>query len=580
MKHTVTLLLGCIFPLVASAQNINFTDDHAKSVCVQNWDTSGDGELSMEEAAAVTDLNSKFAFDAEIIRFPELQYFTGLSCISTYDFYSCKNLRTIVLPPQIKYIGSSAFFGCTYLQEIVIPSAVKTLYQYAFNGCNRLQSVTLSEGLTTIGDYAFSACNSLQGIAIPSTVTSISGSAFWSCSSLTSVTVDTDNTVYDSREDCNAIIKTSTNTLQLGTVNTIIPSSVTTIGESAFYGNVRLQTIDIPEGVNTIDISAFSGCTALTTVTLPSTTLSSIGSYAFNGCKKLSSICLPEGLKTISDFAFKGCSALKKIYIPSTVTTIDFYAFSECSRLKKVAMANATPVSIDASVFPYYKSSTLYVPKGCLEAYKNAKIWKDFMNVVELDNNITASVTPEQMEYDTEATLTLNLANDDFFSYQSVQMDITLPQHFTLDADNIALSDRCAGMTVSLMPLEDNTYRLTCTSENASISGTEGALINLKIKGNAPTGNYQGIINNAVLTSENGTQPLDDAEFSWSVLGYPLGDVNHDGDVDVADVMLVVNHVLDYESSAVFYIENADVNGDGSVGVSDVMGIVNIVLGL
>lgn len=61
---------------------------------------------------------------------------------------------------------------------------------------------------------------------------------------------------------------------------------------------------------------------------------------------------------------------------------------------------------------------------------------------------------------------------------------------------------------------------------------------------------------------------------------YPLGDVNHDGDVDVADVMLVVNYVLDYESSAVFYIENADVNGDGSVGVSDVMGIVNIVLGL
>ena len=584
MKHTVTLLLGCIFPLVASAQNINFTDDHAKSVCVQNWDTSGDGELSMEEAAAVTDLNSKFAFDAEIIRFPELQYFTGLSCISTYDFYSCKNLRTIVLPPQIKYIGSSAFFGCTYLQEIVIPSAVKTLYQYAFNGCNRLQSVTLSEGLTTIGDYAFSACNSLQGIAIPSTVTSISGSAFWSCSSLTSVTVDTDNTVYDSREDCNAIIKTSTNTLQLGTVSTIIPSSVTTIGESAFYGNVRLQTIDIPEGVKTIDISAFSGCTALTTVTLPSTTLSSIGSYAFNGCKKLSSVCLPEGLKTISDFAFKGCSALKKIYIPSTVTTIDFYAFSECSRLKNVAVANATPVSIDASVFPYYKSSTLYVPKGCLEAYLSASTWKDFNVIVELGQTITASVTPEQMEYDSEATLTLNLANDDFFSYQSVQMDITLPQHFTLDADNIALSDRCAGMTVSLMPLEDkdNTYRLTCSSENAPISGTEGELLtlNLQTKGHVSAGNYQGMVENALLTNENGTQPLDDAEFSWNVLGgYPLGDVNHDGDVDVVDVMLVVNQVLGNELPEGYFAKDADVLYDGKVSISDIMLIVNIVLG-
>lgn len=579
MKNSAILLLGCLFPLVAIADNIRFYDDHVKSVCVQNWDTSGDGELSMEEAAAVTQLSTKFSFDSEITRFPELQYFTGLRSITTYEFYSCNNLVSINLPPQITTIGTSAFYGCSKLQQIEIPEAVHTVSDYAFNGCNSLQSITFHEGLTSIGDYAFSYCSSLQRIDLPASLTSISLSAFWSCSSLNAITVNTDNTVYDSREDCNGLILSSTNTLQFGITTTVIPVSVTTIGPSAFYGNSKIETMDIPEGVETIGGSAFSGCTALATVSLPST-LTSIGNSAFSGCKKLTNITLQEGLETIGESAFKSCSNLRKVFIPSTVTKIDYSAFAESSRLRKVAVAATTPITIAASVFPYYKSSTLYVPKGCLEAYKNAKIWKDFMNVVELDNNITASVTPEQMEYDTEATLTLNLANDDFFSYQSVQMDITLPQHFTLDADNIALSDRCAGMTVSLMPLEDNTYRLTCTSENASISGTEGGLINLKIKGNAPTGNYQGIVNNAVLTSENGTQPLDDAEFSWSVLGYPLGDVNHDGDVDVADVMLVVNYVLDYESSAVFYIENADVNGDGSVGVSDVMGIVNIVLDL
>lgn len=582
MKNAILLFFGCIASLATNAQNINFTDDCVKTICVENWDTSGDGELSMAEAAAVTDLNTKFAFETDVIRFPELQYFTGLSCISTYDFYSCKNLRSIILPPQITYIGSSAFFGCINLQEIVIPDAVKTLNQYAFNGCSSLRTVTLPEGLTTIGDYAFSACNSLQGIAIPASTTSISASAFWSCSSLTSVTVDLDNTVYDSREDCNAIIKTNTNTLQLGTVSTIIPTSVTTIGASAFYGNVRLQNIDIPEGVKTIGISAFSGCTALTTVTLPST-LTSIGSNAFTGCKKLTSILLPEGLKTISDFAFKGCAALRKIYIPSTVTTIDFYAFSECSRLTKVAAAKASPISIDASVFPYAFKSTLYVSKGSLEAYRNAATWQDFNTIVELGQEITATVEPEEMEAGTEATLTISLANDDFFSYRSVQTDIVLPNNFYLNADDIVLSDRCTGMTVTLNPQEENVYHLTCTSETGFITGTEGTLLTLALHSNdgVAGGEYTGTAQNITLTNDYGKQqPLVDAEFKWNVIGrntFAMGDVNHDGFVNVTDVSLSVNYILG-NIPPVFYKENADIDQDRNVNITDITNLVNLIL--
>lgn len=581
MRPIVTLLLGCLSPLVTTAQNINFIDDHVKTVCVQNWDTNGDGELSMEEAAAVTNLKNKFGFNADISRFPELQYFTGLTSISTYDFYSCKNLRAITLPPQITNIGSSAFFGCYNLLDIVIPSMVKKISEYAFNGCSLLQSVSLPEGLTTIGDYAFSACSSLQGIAIPATTTSISASAFWSCSSLTSVTVDPDNTVYDSRDNCNAIIKTSTNTLQLGTVTTVIPETVTTIGPSAFYGNARLQTIDIPEGVQTIGGSAFAGCTALTTVKLPSTTLTSIEGSAFSGCKALTNILLPEGLKTIGQMAFQNCSNLKKIFIPASITKISFNAFAECYRLTKVAVAKTTPITINSSVFPYAFSATLYVPKGSLEAYQNAATWKDFNTIVELNQTITATVEPEELEAGASATLAIDLFNDDFFDYHSVTMDITLPDRFNLDADNITLSDRCTGMNATLEHMEDDAYRLTITSENTIITGTEGQLLTLSllIPSRVANGEYQGIAQNIALTNEYGTsETLDDTQFSWTIVGgYAMGDVNHDGAVNVTDVSLTVNHILG-NATPVFYEENADMDQDGNINITDITNIVNLIL--
>lgn len=581
MKKTIILVTSLLTTLAANADNITFIDPHVKTVCIGNWDTNGDGELSMEEAAAVTKLNSVFSFDGTMASFPELQYFTGLTSIATYDFYSCKNLTTIVLPPQITSIGSSAFFGCYRLQEIVIPEAVKKISEYAFNGCSGLQSVTLSEGLTTIGDYAFSACSSLQGIAIPASVTSIAASAFWSCPGLTTITVDEANAVYDSRDNCNGLIQSSTNTLLLGITTTVIPSTVTTIGPSAFYGNSRLQSITITEGVQTIDDSAFSGCTSLTTVILP-TTLTSIGSNAFSGCKKLSLINFSSGLKTIGNAAFKGCTGLKKVLIPASVTKLNSNAFVECSRLLKVAVMHTTPITVSTTVFPYYKKATLYVPKGCREAYLDANVWKDFYAIVELgDNTLTAAVEPEEMVTGQATALTLSLNNDDFYSYRNLQTDITLPDGFSLDANTITPTDRSTGMTITVEPLEENVYRLTCSSESAAITGTEGLLftVGLQAESSVPTGDYQGIATNIVLTDEYGTQQaLDEVDLSWSVVTYYLGDVNHDGIVNVTDVVLCVDYVLG-DSLEGFFADRADMDGDGIINVTDVVIIVDTALG-
>ncbi|MEE0990706.1 MAG: leucine-rich repeat domain-containing protein, partial [Paludibacteraceae bacterium] len=124
----------------------------------------------------------------------------------------------------------------------------------------------IPNGVTAIGDYAFFDCTSLTSVEIPSSVTEIGNSAFEGCSSLTSIVVEEGNSVYDSREGCNAIIETATNKLIRGCNSTIIPSSVTEIGRSAFYGCTSLASIEIPSSVTKIEYGAFDGCTSLTSI--------------------------------------------------------------------------------------------------------------------------------------------------------------------------------------------------------------------------------------------------------------------------------------------------------------------------
>ena len=402
--------------LTIEANNIQFADNTVKSICVANWDINSDGELSYDEAAAVTDLGEVFTRNTQITSFNELQYFTGLTSIGRLAFYYCFGLTSITIPNSVTSIGNFAFEACFGLTSITIPNSVTSIGQMAFWGCTNLTSIT-----------------------IPNSVTSIGQEVFDGCPGLTSIVVENENTNYDSREDCNAIIETNTNTLIAGCKNTIIPNSVTSIGSHAFDGCSGLTSITIPNSVTSIGNAAFTYCIGLTSITIPNSvtgigqmafwgcssltliavenenttydsredcnaiietstntliagckntiipnSVTSIGSHAFDDCSGLTSITIPNSVTSIGQEAFRCCSNLTSVTIPNSVTSIGNFVFEYCSSLTSVTVDINTPLAITSNTFSNRANATLYVPKGSKAVYQAADYWKEFKEIIEI----------------------------------------------------------------------------------------------------------------------------------------------------------------------------------------------------
>ena len=375
---------------------ITFADVNVKALCVANWDTDGDGELSYAEAAAVTNLGSVFENKSNITSFDELQYFTGLSYIGWKAFYSCSNLTSVTIPNSVTSIGGNTFHSCRNLTSITIPNSVTSIYGGAFMYCSGLTSFTIPNSVTTIGSSTFFACSNLATIIIPNSVTEIGGDAFAGCSSLISVEipssvtsigtnpfsscsgleqiiVDSGNAVYDSRENCNAIIKTGTNELVAGCKNTIIPNSVTSIGGSAF-----------------------SGCRGMTSIEIPNS-VTSIGERAFSGCYGLTSVKIPNSMTSIDSYVFQNCIGLISIEIANSVTSIGESSFYGCSRLRYMSVFPEVPPTLGNNAFSYAVLSTIpvYVPCAAVEDYQTATGWNCFINIIGMcSGEVSVTINP------------------------------------------------------------------------------------------------------------------------------------------------------------------------------------------
>ena len=266
----------------------------------------------------------------------------------------------LIIPKSVTYDG--------------ISYPVTSIGNEAFYDCSGLTSVNIPNSVTSIGENAFNGCSGLTSVTIPNSVTSIGNDAFYGCTGLTSIKVASGNSVYDSRENCNAIIETATNTLISGCKNTIITNSVTEIGDMAFFG-----------------------CSGLTSVNIPNS-VTSIGAFAFSYCSGLTNITIGNSVTSIGSSAFRDCSGLTSLTIPNSVTSIGNSAFYDCRGLTKID-AYPDPEKVSTGWDAFYgvpKDGTLHVLPKYLSAYQTASQWKNFTNIKGDLTEIGASTSMER----------------------------------------------------------------------------------------------------------------------------------------------------------------------------------------
>ena len=334
--------------LPPAGMGIQFADPLARASCLHIADENDDGVLTMEEAAAVTDLK---LFDwSRMYSFDEFQHFTGITDIPSKLFLGCENLTSVKLPESVTTIGNNVFDYCTNMMELTIPSLVGSVGDQAFAGCANLKhfiwnprncpptvlsivpnhtvKVTIGNSVEVIPNN-FAKNTKIKELVIGESVEKISANAFYKC---------------------------------LGLKRLVVPNSVITINQSAFYENSGLEELTLGKS------------------------LTEIGDRAFDLCSGLMSVSIPNSVTKIGMSAFYKCSKLRNLLIGNSVASISSNAFNGCDSLRVVTCLVPEPISINSNVFKnVYEHATLRVPMAAVEAYKAASPWNQFASIIGID---------------------------------------------------------------------------------------------------------------------------------------------------------------------------------------------------
>ena len=320
--------------------------------------------------------------------------------IESYTFSGCRHLTSVTIPNSVTSIGSHAFSGCENLTSVTIPNSVTKIESYTFSDCTFLTSVTIPNSVTSIGECAFQYCPCLESITIPASVTSIGSKAFLSCGS-TAVCIT------DLEAWCKiAFEKGDSNPLSCGghlylndeeVKDLIIPNSVTSIGNYAFYACKGFTSITIPNSVTSIGSYAFYGCypeelviedrsTTFNLSSLPDCSNIYIGmnnfGNAFQKKTSLRKVVLGNNVKCIESEAFEGCSNLTSVTIGNGVEEIKSYAFLGCVSLSNLTMRGETPPTLSVNTFTevQYTQIKVLVNEDYLSTFQSANVWSFFWN--------------------------------------------------------------------------------------------------------------------------------------------------------------------------------------------------------
>ena len=320
---------------------------------------------------------------------------------------------------NIRWIKSSAFENCKNVTTVTFDSSgsldVETIEDYAFKDCSSLKTITIPKDVSEMGSYVFWNCTSLESIKISANVSKIGSRMFRGCPNLKSIVVEEGNKKYDSRENCNAIVETATNTLVCGTENSTIPSTITAIGSSAF-AETGLKNCVIPEGVTSISSTSFNYCGKLSTISVSdkNTTYDSR-----NNCNAIiqtatnqilrgtSNTIIPNTATSIGDNAFNDINSLTSIVIPESVTSIGLYAFRFCNSLAEVVCKAKVAPQLKSEAFSndILSKATLYVPEESVESYKTDGEWKKFSDIQPLSYAYINISAAEKTTYCSEHAL-------------------------------------------------------------------------------------------------------------------------------------------------------------------------------
>ncbi len=511
-------------------------------------------------------------------------------------------------------IGYEAFSSCTDLTAVSIPNSVTIIGDHAFSGCSGLTGITIPNSVNSIGEWAFYD-SGLMSINIPNSVNSIGEEAFGGCSSLESIVVSPDNAIYDSRDNCNALIETETNCLILGCKNTVIPNSVTGIGHEAFAKCTGLTSITIPSSITFIGSRSFIGCRDVkfivkdlkawcnidfedyvyfieskwyypqkriahvqkaTPIIVPSNPLESGYLYSDENTQ-VTDLVIPDGVTAIPNYAFYGCHGLKSITIPNSVKSIGWSAFhdhvsyfeddaivknDDTTSITDIYSHIKTPFAIEYYDYECFSSAvqenaTLHVPLGTRDIYAGTEGWMNFVHIVDDMPFNTLMAEDLTLIQGRPGKLMIELTNSD--AINAVQFDLSLPEGLGIATDGegsyvVETTGRSDNLNISCERMEDGKYRILLYSMNRdAIAAGKGAV--LKIKMACPEG------------FDTGTY---DVLFSGIYLSRVVGDVSANENEEDITAMLTVK-----ETSAI----RGDTDGDYAINITDVLVIIDYILG-
>lgn len=524
----------------------------------------------------------------------------------------------------VTYKGSSfSQYSDEYYGDVIIPESVtyngvtypvSSIGEYAFSSCSNMSSVVIPNSVTSIGKWAFEFCRGITSIEIPASVITIAVNPFSGCSSLNSIKVQSGNPKFDSRNNCNAIIETNSNTLITGCKNTIIPYGITTIGEDSFSSCKNMKNISIPNSVTSIGRWAFGVCTSLESIEIPNSVLS-IGEAAFIECSSLTDVVIPNSVVSIGNAAFKYCYALRRVEISNSVITIGSNVFSSCNYLSSISIAgegewhscnlssasnsslklfinsqissvkgmqlkpshvycySMTPPECDEISFTSY-SGTLHVPATSLAAYFTAPFWSNFTNIVgdAVEPYITINQNSIEVQLNNQYSLSANISPADAYpqivTWRTTNPAVATVRNGTVTAVGIGECDIIAKCLFNeaichVVVIGSNTA-IFLNQEEASVlpnhiivlnpSSSSDDLPDLVVTSSDPTVAAARVVNNKI-------QVVGIKEGTCTIT---VGSV--DGTAIPATCLVTV------------YTEPGDMNCDGFVNISDVTSLIDYLL--